>query len=315
MILLVQMNLQIRKLLLVLLTRSTDADTGAELVSAYTITGSEGSVNASEGYVQATPAAITVGTTALVWNLFNSSAYSEGTGIRIASNIIYSKLSEGVTGGQDAIGGTGANDTFTLKGSSSTADRTSTAPAFLVRSMGPIAGSTGAQVFHSTAVTVNQTGDAGYTAMKVAVTESAVGSSGGKFLDFLGGASGTSSKFSIANTGTITIASGSNLFAPGINTLGDANYTLVIGDNQRLLRANFTTLRTITIPPNSSVPFPTEAQVNICQYGAGQVSIVAGVGVTIRSKSGNLKPNGQYVVVSLIQMTTDDWLLIGDLTA
>lgn len=300
------------------LTRSTDANTGTELVAAYTYTGAEGSTLANKGFVQATPSPITLGTDPIVWNLFNSNTYSAGTGIRIGSgNLIYSKLSEGVTGGQDAVGGTAADDTFTLKGSSSTANRTTTAPAFIIKSMGPLAGSSGAQVFASIPVTVNASGTAGYTAIKVPITETATGSGTNNFIEFLGGASGTTSKFSIANTGTITVAAGANRFANDVSAVtADTSFTLSLSQNETWIRTGFTTAKTITVPPNSSVAFPIGAQINIAQWAdSGTTTFVPFDGtVTIRSK-GNFKTiNGQYVWVTLKKVDTNEWALIGDLT-
>lgn len=302
------------------LTRSTDANTGTELVAAYTYTGAEGSTLANKGFVQATPSPITIGTDPIVWNLFNSNTYSAGTGIRIGSgNLIYSKLSEGVTGGQDAIGGTAADDTFTLKGSSSTANRTTTAPAFIIKSMGPLAGSSGAQVFASIPVTVNASGTAGYTAIKVPITETATGSGTNNFIEFLGGASGTTSKFSIANTGTITVAAGANRFANDVSAVtADTSFILSLTQNETWIRTGFTTAKTITVPPNSgagSVAFPIGTQINIAQWAnGGTTTFVEGSGVNIRSK-GSLKTiNGQYVWVTLKKVDTNEWALIGDLT-
>lgn len=53
-------------------TRSTDADTGAELVGAYTVV-TAGTINTGRGYIQVTPATITLGSSSIVWTLFSSS--------------------------------------------------------------------------------------------------------------------------------------------------------------------------------------------------------------------------------------------------
>jgi len=51
------------------------------------------------------------------------------------------------------------------------------------------------------------------------------------------------------------------------------------------------------------------------QYGAGQTTIVATGGVTLRSNSGWLKIGAQYTGVTLVKVGTDEWYVIGNLVA
>ncbi len=201
---------------LFILTRRADADTGAKLVSAYTYTGSEGATLANKGFVQATPATITIGTDPIVWNLFNSNTYSDGTGITIgAGNLIYSNLSTGIPGpgnvGQPVRGGTTSEGALTIVGSTSTDPRTTTAPAIIANSAGPLGGTNTAQVHMSVPVTVAQSGTAGYTALKVAVTETSLGSGPKLLVNLLAGAAGTTSKLSVDNSGNVNISEAANL--------------------------------------------------------------------------------------------------------
>jgi hypothetical protein len=53
----------------------------------------------------------------------------------------------------------------------------------------------------------------------------------------------------------------------------------------------------------------------VSQYGAGQTTIVATSGVTVRSSGGNLKIAAQYVAVSLIKIATNEWYCFGNLSA
>lgn len=193
-------------------TRALDADTGTELTAAAIFTGIEGATNGGTAFVQSTPPPITVGTTALVWNMFLSSIYTAGTGIRVAANVIFAKLSEGVTGGQTAIGGTASEDTFTLQGSSSASVRTTNAPAIIMNSNAALGASTNvAQVFESIVAIINQSSTAGYTLIKAAATETATGSGTKLLLNLLAGAAGTTSKFSVANTGAVSIGDGGDI--------------------------------------------------------------------------------------------------------
>ena len=94
----------------------------------------------------------------------------------------------------------------------------------------------------------------------------------------------------------------------GINTQTGTSYTTVLADIGKLVEMNNAAANTCTIPPNSSVPAPIGARLDIAQYGAGQTTIAAGAGVTLR---GTLTIAAQYDVVSLVQRATDEWYVIG----
>lgn len=93
------------------------------------------------------------------------------------------------------------------------------------------------------------------------------------------------------------------------------SYTLVIGDKNKLVEMNKATANNLTVPPNSDVAFETGTQILISQYGAGQTTVVAGTGVTIRSASGNLKLTGQYSGATLVKIAENEWYLFGDITS
>ena len=302
-------------------TRSSDANTGAELVSAYTYTSTEGFTQASKGYVQKTADPITLGSSDIVWILFNSNAYGEGTGITIGTgNLIYSNLSTGIPGignvGQPVRGGTTSEGALTIVGSISTDPRTTAAPAVIVSSAGPLGDDNTAQVHMSVPLTVAQSSTAGYTGIKLAVTETSLGSGTKNLIELLAGAAGTSSRFAVANTGTITVAAGANRFANDVPaTSSDANFTLSLIQNETWIRTGFTVPRVITVPLDATVAFPIGAQINIAQWGAGTVTFAGeSSSVNIRSK-GSLKTiNGQWVWVTLKKVDANEWALIGDLT-
>jgi hypothetical protein len=92
-----------------------------------------------------------------------------------------------------------------------------------------------------------------------------------------------------------------------------ASYTLVLTDQDKLIEMNAATALNITVPPNSSVAFPTGAQVHVLQVGAGQVTVVAGTGVTVNSSDG-LKLRTQWSPATLIKRATNTWVLMGDNT-
>jgi hypothetical protein len=94
-----------------------------------------------------------------------------------------------------------------------------------------------------------------------------------------------------------------------------ASYTLVLADADKLVEMNVATANNLTVPLNSSVAFPIGTQILLAQYGAGQTTIVAASGVTIRSNGAKLKLNVQYSGATLIKIGTDEWYLFGDIVA
>lgn len=94
-----------------------------------------------------------------------------------------------------------------------------------------------------------------------------------------------------------------------------ASYTLVLSDADKLVEMNVATANNLTVPLNSSVAFSVGTQILLAQYGAGQTTVVATSGVTIRSNGGKLKLNVQYSGATLIKIATDEWYLFGDIVA
>jgi len=94
-----------------------------------------------------------------------------------------------------------------------------------------------------------------------------------------------------------------------------ASYTLVLGDADKLVEMNVSTANNLTIPLNSSVAFATGTQILLAQYGAGQTTIVATSGVTVRSSGAKLKLTGQYSGATLIKIAENEWYCFGDLSS
>jgi hypothetical protein len=115
------------------------------------------------------------------------------------------------------------------------------------------------------------------------------------------------------NTGAKLQVTG-NISFQNIFNRRTASYTLAITDQNDIVEMNVGTANNLTIPPNSSVAFPIGTEIAIIQYGAGQTTIVAGAGVTLRSKSNALKISGQYAGCTCVKVGTDEWYVIGDLT-
>ena len=72
---------------------------------------------------------------------------------------------------------------------------------------------------------------------------------------------------------------------------------------------NSASANNLTIPPTSSVNFPVPTYVYVEQMGAGTTTIITGSGVTINPTAR--KTPYQYGVVTLMQVSSDVWNVIG----
>jgi hypothetical protein len=93
-----------------------------------------------------------------------------------------------------------------------------------------------------------------------------------------------------------------------------AQHTLSLSDANKVVELNFSSGNNLIIPTNTAVAFPSGTIITLAQYGAGQVTIVADTGVTLRSSGGKTKTTGQYSVATLYKRDTNEWYLYGDIT-
>lgn len=100
--------------------------------------------------------------------------------------------------------------------------------------------------------------------------------------------------------------------ALNLNAQTGTSYTFVMSDSGEFVTLSNASAITATVPPNSSVAFPVGTQINMVQLGAGQVTVAAGAGVTIRSQGSKLKLNGQYSAATCVKIATDEWVLVGN---
>jgi len=123
--------------------------------------------------------------------------------------------------------------------------------------------------------------------------------------------------------GDVLSASDVNATNEGVNDLAIAtfnaqtgtSYTLALTDVAKLVTLSNAAAITLTVPPNSTVAFPVGTQILLYQGGAGQVTLTAGAGVTIRSQGSKLKLLAQYAVAGIVKVATDEWVAFGNLTA
>jgi hypothetical protein len=100
-----------------------------------------------------------------------------------------------------------------------------------------------------------------------------------------------------------------------LNAQTGTTYTAVLADDGKLVTCDNASAIALTIPPNSTAAFGIGTQINIMQLGAGQVTITAGAGVTLRSDGSKLKTNAQYAVATCCKIATDTWVVVGNLKA
>ena len=100
-----------------------------------------------------------------------------------------------------------------------------------------------------------------------------------------------------------------------MNNQTATSYTLVIGDQGKMVNCDNASAITVTVPPNSSVNFPIGAEVGVTQVGAGQVSVAPGAAVSVTCADAEVKTRVKYSSALITQTGTDHWLVVGDLTS
>lgn len=91
----------------------------------------------------------------------------------------------------------------------------------------------------------------------------------------------------------------------------NASYTLQLSDRAKLIEIDSATPNTLTIPANV---FSSGDQFLYIQYGNGQTTITAGVGVTINSGTGTYTTASKYGIVSIIAVSATEFYINGNLT-
>ena len=126
-------------------------------------------------------------------------------------------------------------------------------------------------------------------------------------------ASGGADALSPANIGAASLSDGkvSPEQASAAILTYTANRTLELSDAGKLILMNLSSAGTLTIPANASVAFPVGAELELCQYGAGALTVAAASGVTLVSLDSAALFAGQYACAALKQIAANIWLLAG----
>jgi hypothetical protein len=120
-------------------------------------------------------------------------------------------------------------------------------------------------------------------------------------------------------SGTVTLAIDSTVALKNIpiNAQSGTTYSTVLSDNGSLVTQTNGSVITTTIALNSSVNYPVGAQITFAQLGAGQVTIQGAGGVTVVSTGATAsapKLRTQYSTATAIQTSTNNWLVVGDIS-
>lgn len=99
-----------------------------------------------------------------------------------------------------------------------------------------------------------------------------------------------------------------------INAQTGTTYTLATTDLGKLITLSNAAAITLTVPQDSAVTWAVGAWCEIFQLGAGQITVVAGSGATLRT-TPTAKVRAQYARAYLQKISANTWALAGDLAA
>lgn len=97
------------------------------------------------------------------------------------------------------------------------------------------------------------------------------------------------------------------------NTQSGTTYTLVATDAGKRIKLTNSAAVTLTVTKSATVAWSVDTEIDLEQYGAGQVTVSPDTGVTINSYQGKTKLAGQYAAATLKYEGSDVWSLVGNL--
>ena len=113
------------------------------------------------------------------------------------------------------------------------------------------------------------------------------------------------------SSGSVTLAA-----SVATNPQTGTTYTLALADNGKLVTLANASPVAVTIPLNSSIALPVGAVIMMAAYGSGAVTISGSGGVTVVSGGATAASpviRAQYSSVGAIQISANNWLVVGDL--
>ena len=99
-----------------------------------------------------------------------------------------------------------------------------------------------------------------------------------------------------------------------IRTLTATSHTLELVDLGSIIETTGSSVITVTIPDEATVPFEIGTLVNITQVGAGVTTVTAAAGVSLNGiLDGSISLDGQWAGAALVKRGADAWVIQGAL--
>jgi hypothetical protein len=121
----------------------------------------------------------------------------------------------------------------------------------------------------------------------------------------------------VDSSGNIT-ASGNVIYNQATNSQSGSAYTLVLTDAGKFIEMTSSAANTITVPAASAVAWTVGTRIDIIQYGAGTTTITPASGASVNyyspTSAATRTIKAKYGAATLMYRTTNEWLLIGNLT-
>jgi hypothetical protein len=236
----------------------------------------------------------------LIDNIFASDGTGTSIGIFVGTGKTASISGTLVAGGTVILGsgdGTGTVTAPTIRGAARTGTNVVGADLTFDAANGTGTGGSGSFIFRTAAAsTSGTTANTLTTALTI-------------------GPSGVTAATPAAYANTTQITTTAQVYATVTtvpeNAQTGTTYTLVASDKGKMVTLTNSGAITLTVP--ASV-FAVNDRVDLIQYGAGQVTVSAGAGLTLRSAGSRVKLTEQYSAATLWFKSATEAALIGDLT-
>lgn len=98
----------------------------------------------------------------------------------------------------------------------------------------------------------------------------------------------------------------------GVNAQTGTTYTIVLGDDGKLVTLSNASAVTVTLPQDSSVAIAVGHRIDFAGIGVGLVTFAAGTGATVNG-TPSLVTRARYSAATAIKIAANTWLLVGDL--
>ena len=134
--------------------------------------------------------------------------------------------------------------------------------------------------------------------------------SGATFSGIIRSTSGISAALGITGGTYMSSEGGYRITSNAIRTLTGTTYTLLVGDDGKIITSSNAANQIFTIPTGLPVGF----NCSVIQLGAAPVGFVGASGVTLNSFAGKTFTAGQYAAVSIIEYATNLISIAGGLT-